>query len=113
MIELGGKTRNLRYDFNAFVALEEALNISIAEIGALLTGSVKLRDLRAILWAGLIHEDRALTQEDVGKAIGGMQDMAALGVAVRAALEAAFPAPEKKAEPALSIPKNRRSPRRV
>ena len=93
-IELGGKTRHLRFDFNAMVALEEELKISIMEIGTILSGAVKLKDIRAILWAGLIHEDPALTPRDVGALIGGVNDLAMLGEKIRDAFEAAFPPPE-------------------
>ena len=104
-IELGGKTRQLRYDFNALVALEDELNISIQDIGKLLGGAVKLRDLRAILWAGLIHDDATLTPKAVGAMINGVKEMADLGKAIRAAIEAAFP----PTEPTALIPgrKNR------
>jgi hypothetical protein len=106
-IELGGKTRQLRYDFNALVALEDELKISVMDLGALLSGAVKLKDLRAILWAGLIHADQSLTPVDVGKMINGVSEMAALGAAVKQAMEAAFPPVEKKIGPKLRVPKNR------
>jgi len=110
-IELGGKTRQLRYDFNALVALEDELKISIMDLGVMLSGAVKLRDLRAILWAGLIHADASLTPVDVGAMIGGVGDMAVLGDAVRRAMEAAFPPVEKPVAPTLRVPKNRQIPR--
>ena len=96
-VELGGQTRQLRYDFNALVALEDELKISIADIGMLLSGSVKLKDLRAILWAGLIHADESLTPKEVGAMIGSVEDMKVLGEAIRQAIEAAFPPADKKA----------------
>jgi hypothetical protein len=103
-IELGGKRRALRYDLNALVALEEELKISIQDLGSLLGGSVRLKDLRAILWAGLIHEDAALTPKSVGALISGPQEMAEIGKAIKAAIEAAFP----PADPALTIPGRKR-----
>lgn len=105
-IELGGKTRQLRYDFNALVALEDELKISVMDLGSLLSGAVKLKDLRAILWAGLIHADQSLTPVDVGKMIGGVSEMAALGAAVKQAIEAALPPVEKPAKVRGRIPKN-------
>jgi hypothetical protein len=104
-IELGGKRRALRYDFNALVALEEELKISIQDLGSLLGGSVRLKDLRAILWAGLIHEDAALTPKSVGALIGSPKEMAELGKAIRTAIEAAFP----PSEPELTIPGRKRN----
>ena len=89
-IELGGKTRHLRYDFNALVALEETLNIPISEIGKLMSGSVKIKDLRSIFWAGLIHEDNGITANEVGEWL----DFSILGTIaekVALAFEAAIP----------------------
>jgi hypothetical protein len=84
---LDGKKRFLRYTNNAIVQLEEALGTSkrallgkmqraaldaqaIAEDPErtvyLDTYDVPMRQLRALLWAGLIHEDPTLTLEEVG-----------------------------------------------
>ena len=89
-IELGGKTRQLRYDFNALVALEDALDISISEIGKLMSGSVRLKDLRSIVWAGLLHDNEEVTEKEVG----GWLELSVLGdVAdkVGQAINIAFP----------------------
>ena len=94
-VELGGKTRHLRFSFNALVALEDELGIPISEIGDVLSGSVKLRDLRSLIWAGLLHEDKTLSTEDVGEWL----DFSILEVVagkLRDAFEAAFPVEEKK-----------------
>jgi len=66
-ITLGGKTRHLRYDFNALVALEKELGLPISDIGNLAAGSVSLSDLRAFIWASLLHENKDLTPEEVGE----------------------------------------------
>jgi len=66
-IELGGKTRHLRYTFNALMTLEDELEVPLSDIGKVLTGSVSVKTLRTVLWAGLIHEDKELTQEQVGE----------------------------------------------
>ena len=66
-IELGGKTRHLRYTFNALVALEDKLGVPISKIGDMLTGSVSVKNLRTLIWAGLIHEDGGLTPKKVGE----------------------------------------------
>lgn len=89
-IELGGKTRHLRYDFNALVALEDVLGIPISDIGNIMAGSVKLSDLRAIVWAGLLHEDKSLTPEAVGDKLE-LSQIVYIGDKVREAFEAAFP----------------------
>lgn len=58
------KERILFYDLNALVALEEQ-GIDVSKIGE----GVKMSQIRGILWAGLIHEDKELTLEDVGSMV--------------------------------------------
>ncbi len=58
------KERTLFYDLNALVALEEH-GIDVAKIGE----GVKMSQIRGILWAGLIHEDKELTLEEVGSMV--------------------------------------------
>lgn len=71
-IELDGRERVLRYDLNALCMFEESTKLGIAE--ALQTRSMSA--IRALLWAGLIHEDPLLTIEDVGKMeFGSLRDM--------------------------------------
>lgn len=55
------KERTLFFDLNALVALEEQ-GVDIATISE----GVKMSQVRGILWAGLIHEDKELTIEEVG-----------------------------------------------
>lgn len=74
-VELGGKTRNIRYNFNALCDVEEATGKSISEISG-------LSSIRVLLWAGLRWEDKGLTAQRVGVWIeehlndgGDMQDL--------------------------------------
>lgn len=72
MIELDGKQRTLKFDLNALCLFEEAAGIGITE--ALQKRSMSA--IRALLWAGLIHEDPLLTVDDVGKMeFGGLREM--------------------------------------
>ena len=64
-----GKPRNLLYKFNALVELVETLEIDIMNIQPALSGPGMLKALRGILWAGLLHEDKALTIEGAGDLI--------------------------------------------
>jgi hypothetical protein len=96
-IELGGKTRTLVYDFNALVELEEKIGVGIQDFMKMVTTGARLKDLRGILWAGLIHDEPGLTPEGVGAMITSLSDFTAIGQSVKAAMEAAFPAPEPKA----------------
>ncbi len=59
IIEIGGQKRRLRFDENAVSLFEEAVGMSIGtackDIGQ---GTV-----RALLWAGMCHDDRSLRRD--------------------------------------------------
>ncbi len=61
------KKRHLRLDLNAFCELEDAHG----DVFAVLQGAEKgsLKALRAVVWAGLAHEDDSLTEKEIGKMI--------------------------------------------
>jgi len=63
-IELGGKTRNIRLDFNALALAEELTGKSFVDIEA--WGDMRATDIRAVIYACLVHEDPELTLEQVG-----------------------------------------------
>ena len=67
-IELGGQTRQLRFDLNALVELEERLKINIGEIQSV---AASARTIRAMIWTGLLHADATLTEQQVGAWITG------------------------------------------
>jgi hypothetical protein len=62
-IELDGKERELRFDLNALCLFEETAKLPLAEALSIRSMSV----IRALIWAGLIHEDPLLTVDDVGR----------------------------------------------
>jgi len=86
-----GKERELRLDYNALCRAERALNVFGIDIGKALAGSVGLSALRAILWAGLSHEDKTLTEEKVGELID-LAELPYIGQKIAEAFAAAFPA---------------------
>lgn len=98
-IELGGKSRRLRYTFNALCAVEDALGAPITEIlDKQVSGSVSVRDLRGLIWAGLLDEDESIGIKEVGEWLdeeGSLQDVADK---FRMAFEAAFPDKGKSEE---------------
>jgi hypothetical protein len=57
------KKRNLRYTMNALAEIEDRLGVPLSEMGNV---KMTIKNVRVILWAGLIHEDKELTPEDVG-----------------------------------------------
>lgn len=61
------KPRNLVVDFNTFVELEEIYGSHKAAIDALKSGSFKA--IRTFVWLCLLHEDKTLTEKQVGQLI--------------------------------------------
>ena len=58
------KARNLRYNFNALIKLEEAgIDITTLE------QNISFKNINTLVWAGLIHEDKELTIEQAGDVI--------------------------------------------
>ena len=84
-----GKLRHLRYDFNALVALEETLGISITNLREAMSGPGMLRAVRGILWAGLIHEDESLGLKAAGELIEAAK-LGEISVVITEALSVAF-----------------------
>lgn len=85
-----GKERSLRYDFNALIAIEERLGISLDTLQELMAGpGRKLSAIRDLLWAGLVHEDKALTVEAVG-ALVDTAELSALAETIGKALMASL-----------------------
>jgi hypothetical protein len=65
-VELGGKVRNLRYTMNALAEIEDNLGVPLSEMDKV---KMTIKNVRVILWAGLIHEDEELTQKEVGNMV--------------------------------------------
>lgn len=59
------RTRNIRLNTNALVKFEEILKKPLSEIGT----AFGLKEIRAALYVGLVHEDKDLTLETVGDLI--------------------------------------------
>lgn len=106
---LDGKPRHLYLGFNALTTLVKKLGVDIMDLQSALKGlqgAEMLETARAVLWAGLIHEDAALTLDDAGDLIdfGKVEELMA---AILKALELSFKSGGelKNAEkPATEIP---------
>lgn len=99
------KVRTLRFDLNAFAELEDNFGTIDEALGAMEKGSIKA--LRAVLWAGLIHEDEELTVKQVG-ALLTLADLAQLTEKINSAVLNAVPEVEVP-DPNLKVvqsPKN-------
>ena len=60
------KPRRLRYGINALCMLEDVLGKPLAKLD---TGDLAMKDLRAIIYCGLVNDDKSLTPEVVGDLI--------------------------------------------
>lgn len=60
------KERNLYFNLNSLEIIEELTGKSIDKI----TENMNMKSLKAIVYAGLVHEDKSLTVEAVGEMIG-------------------------------------------
>ena len=70
-IDLGGRSRRLRFDMNALADLEGVLGRSVAEVLSGDGNALGFAAMRALMWAGLKHEDRGLTLERAGLLMQG------------------------------------------
>lgn len=81
------KKRFLRYDINALADFEQETGMGF---GQLMATRAVFATARALLWAGLKHEDRTLTVEKVGTLLGKyVMGGGGIDLALTAAFEAA------------------------
>ncbi len=81
------KKRSLRFDINALADFEQETGMGF---GQLMSTRAVFATARALLWAGLKHEDRVLTVEKVGTLLGKyIQAGGDIGTALTKAFEAA------------------------
>lgn len=92
-LQAGDETYTLRYTTNALAELEDALGMPLPRVGERLqSGGVGIKEIRALLWAGLLHR-----YGEVGmtlQAAGDIMDKTGIEAAAEAVSEAfqlAFP----------------------
>ena len=96
-----GVERTIKFTLNAMAELEDRYGSVEEAFKQLDNNSIKA--VRCILWAGLIHEDPDLTEQQVGNLID-IQYMQELMASLGEAFDADMPEPEKlpdNAEPKL------------
>lgn len=86
------KERRLLLNLNAMAAFEKAAGKSLF---ALNTEQLSATDLRSLIWACLLHEDRKLTEEMVGEWITPA-NMAEIAARLTQAFTAAMPAAKEE-----------------
>jgi len=92
-----GVERTIKFTLNAMAELEDRYGSVEEAFRQLDNNSIKA--VRCILWAGLIHEDPDLTEQQVGNLID-IQYMQALMASLGDAFNADMPEPEKIPETA-------------
>lgn len=85
------KPRTLLYDFNAFVELEDIYGDVKTALGGL--SDLKVKTIRDMIWAGLIHEDESLTPKQVGKMLHVL-NLEEIATKITEALGISLPEPE-------------------
>jgi len=81
------KPRTLRYGMNALAKIEDITGKSLMSLDL---NSVGVKDLLAIIYAGLYHEDKTLTIETVGDLIDEYSNLQEVADKVGEALTEAF-----------------------
>lgn len=82
------KPRNLRYDMNAYVYLEDTFGGVQEALESLQQGRVK--SVLEILKAGCLHEDENVTTQQIGSGIG-LPDLEVLAAKINEALGLSMP----------------------
>lgn len=62
-VEFAGGWHSLRFNFNAFAALEKELGKPVSKLEF---ANMGLREYRALLWASLLHQNKKLDIDQVG-----------------------------------------------
>ena len=99
-IDIGGVTRILRYDMNAFAELEKELGKSFHEIFKKNGDDgeeykIGFHVVREVIWAGLRWQNKKLKPEDVGKMMD-LGDFKYYGTKLQEALSLALGGGEEK-----------------
>ncbi len=89
------KERNLLLNLNAMVAFEEETGKSLLSAASL--SEMGMKEIRALLWACLVHDDESLTLKQVGDMVhaGNLEE---ISKSIEQAFGAAMPEPEKKGD---------------
>lgn len=103
-LQAGEDTYRFCFTIDALCQLEERLDLSIVEISGLLNqGAVRLKVLRAILWAGLQTHHAPIDEKAAGELIGQIGAVPLMG-AIVSAMNQAFGADEEAADEAGDPP---------
>ncbi|MFC6644139.1 hypothetical protein ACFQBQ_00740 [Granulicella cerasi] len=62
-LDIAGKKRKLLFDFNAIIKVEELTGINLLQA---VVSDLEAKNIRALLYASLLHDEPNLTIEEVG-----------------------------------------------
>lgn len=86
------KKRRLKFNMNALSELEDVLGKPVTQLS---DQSIGMKELRALLWAGLLHEDPELTLHMAGELVE-MENIQVISEKITEAMMLAFPQGEPK-----------------
>lgn len=94
------KERNLKYGFGAMIAIEDLTGKGFLELVSEMKNpkKLKIKTVRDILWAGLVHEDETLTPNDVTRILDNADDIQNLIIKINEAFGTAFSGDEGNAK---------------
>ena len=70
ILKIGDKDYEIHYGQNALCALEDELGDTVFNLGSRFAeNKAGVRDMRALIWAGMLAKKRTITQEAVGSLI--------------------------------------------
>jgi hypothetical protein len=96
------KMRNFRYGMKALDRIEKTLNIRMSKLNL---EELSQHELSVIIWAGLVHEDAALTPDIVMDLVDEHSSIPAISEEMSKAFEAAFGSGEA-GKKGTKVPKN-------
>lgn len=104
------KERQMSYPFNALVSFEDATGEDLLTVfDKMATGTrPTMKELRALVWCGLLQEDPSLTQEQVGEFLS-FRTFAELAPLLGEAIMLALPEAKADAENPRKAPAKTRS----
>jgi hypothetical protein len=104
-LKIGGKSRLLRFDANAIIEACDATGMDDLESILNAAAALNVRMLRALTWAGLLHEEEDLELREVGSWIGdgkGLTSVSDVLVACIGAVNTAIGVDPEETEAAIA-----------
>ncbi|MDE1161927.1 MAG: hypothetical protein PW792_08265 [Acidobacteriaceae bacterium] len=80
-LDIAGKKRKLLFDFNTVIRVDELTGLNLLRA---VVSEVEAKNVRALLYASLLHDDPDLTLEEVGSWIT-IRNMSSVQTAIRTA----------------------------